>query len=174
MDNLLAELKAILVTTPLRWKNLCENFSEELLRRQPLPDEWSALECLQHLVEVEQHVFPSRVRAILAGNDFPAFEASTDYASQIKDISPMDLAEKFAAIRSESLKVLDEVSPSDFERTALHSRLGEISLSHLLHEWGTHDLNHLVQAEQAMMQPFIAGCGAFDFYFQKHVARAGD
>jgi hypothetical protein len=45
----------------------------------------------------------------------------------------------------------------------------------LLHEWGGHDLMHLVQAEQALMQPFIDGdgCGPWEVYFTQHKATQG-
>jgi hypothetical protein len=29
----------------------------------------------------------------------------------------------------------------------------------MIHQWAAHDLNHTVQAERALMQPFIAGPG---------------
>jgi hypothetical protein len=29
----------------------------------------------------------------------------------------------------------------------------------MVHEWAAHDLNHTVQAERALMHPFIAGSG---------------
>jgi hypothetical protein len=32
-------------------------------------------------------------------------------------------------------------------------------------------LMHLVQAEQALMQPFINGCGAWQVYFTRHRAQ---
>lgn len=172
VDNLLSELKAVLMTTPQRWTNLCQNISDDLLRRQPLPNEWSALECLQHLVDVERYVFPVRVKSFLAGEDFPAYHPDIPYSEMIKNITADELASEFAALRSESLKLLDTVKDADLEREATHSRLGILTLSQHLHEWAAHDLNHLVQAEQAMMQPFIAGSGALDIFFEKHVAKA--
>jgi hypothetical protein len=38
----------------------------------------------------------------------------------------------------------------------------------LLHEWAAHDLTHTIQAEKALMQPFIQGSGPWRFYFQDH------
>jgi hypothetical protein len=45
-----------------------------------------------------------------------------------------------------------------------------VSLSELLHEWAGHDLMHTVQAERALMQPFIQGCGPWQPYFRDHLA----
>ena len=56
------EAQTILRTTPQRWENLTENVSAELLTRVPAPGEWSALDCLLHLIEVETFVMPVRVK----------------------------------------------------------------------------------------------------------------
>ena len=74
-------------------------------------------------------------------------------------------------MRAENLKLIDTITPADLDKTARHAELGTVSLGNLLHEWGGHDLMHLVQAERALMQPFIAGCGAWQSYFTDHVAR---
>ena len=84
---------------------------------------------------------------------------------------PADLAAEFARLRTQSLLVLDRVKPADLTKTARHAELGLVTLSELLHEWAGHDLMHIVQAERALMQPFIRGCGPWQSYFADHVAR---
>lgn len=171
MENILIDAKAVLSTTPQRWTNLTQTFSEESLRRQPMEGEWSALECLLHLIDLDLNVFPQRVKALLAGENFPAFFPDEDGSSLPENASASELATRFEALRLENIKLLDDIKPSDLEKQASHAELGVVSLNELLHEWGGHDLMHLVQAEQALMQPFIAGCGAWRPYFEKHVAR---
>ena len=39
------------------------------------------------------------------------------------------------------------------------TELGVVSLRELLNEWAAHDMMHIVQAERAIMQPFIAASG---------------
>jgi hypothetical protein len=63
------------------------------------------------------------------------------------------------------------LKPEDLPRTAMHPERGEVSLGELLHEWGAHDLMHTVQAERALLQPFIEGCGPWRPYFADHVAK---
>lgn len=171
MNDILTHLRAVLVTTPQRWLSLTESFSDEMLRRRPLPGEWSALECLLHLIDLDRSVFPQRVRAILAGENFPAFFPDEEGSKLSDEVSPLALAQQFAELRANNLHLLDEIAPDDLERTAIHAELGKVTLSNLLHEWGGHDLMHLVQAEQALMQPFIDGCGAWDVYFTAHKAK---
>ena len=55
-------------------------------------------------------------------------------------------------------------------RTARHAELGPVTLAQLLHEWAAHDLMHTVQAERALMQPFLAGVGPWRGYFTDHLA----
>ncbi len=172
MSKIIEWSQSVLKITPQRWLNLIDSLPEELLNRQPLPGEWSAAEVLQHLVDVEAGVFRFRVQCFLDGKDrFPAFFPDED-GSQGGDVDLKALAEKFASLREESLPVVAQVKPEHLSRVAVHGELGEVSLENLLNEWAGHDLMHLVQAEQALMQPFIDGCGAWQPYFTKHVAKA--
>ena len=167
MELLLSQAKAILSITPARWQSLTGTVPVDLLTRPPLPGEWSAAECLQHLLDIEQFVFPVRIRALLAGQDFPAFNPNTDGAGSSGQ-APAQLAAAFAHVRAESLALLEQVTDQDLPRTARHSTLGLMSLEETLRAWVAHDLNHTVQAERALMQPFIAGSGALRFRFKDH------
>lgn len=139
----------------------------------PAPGEWSALECLAHLVEVEREVFPVRVEALLASRDFPAFDPDAQSESRETPGEPAALASKFSRLRAKSLKTLNRLADSDLSRSARHSELGRVTLSELLHEWTGHDLMHTIQAERALMQPFIRGCGPWKVYFADHVVGDG-
>jgi hypothetical protein len=79
-----------------------------------------------------------------------------------------DLAEEFANMRRGSLELLEQLNSNDLEKRARHQELGVVTLSELLHEWAGHDLMHTVQAERALMQPFIAACGPWQRYFADH------
>jgi hypothetical protein len=143
---------------------------DELLRRSPLPGEWSALECLKHLLDTEQFVFPVRVRCFLEGRDFSAFNPDAADRKPDRILDPLEMARTFTARRRESLLLLAEVKEEDLARTARHEELGAVTLGQMLHEWAGHDLMHTVQAERAMMQPFIQGSGPWLPYFSDHVA----
>jgi hypothetical protein len=121
---------------------------------------------LQHLIDTERGVFPARVAAILAGQDFPAFNPDSQGSKPSQ--SPVELAAEFACLREQGLAMFKKVTPADLGRQARHSELGIVSLSELLHEWAGHDLMHTVQAERALRQPFIQGCGPWQRYFTDH------
>ncbi|MGW8250602.1 MAG: hypothetical protein ACWGO1_08165, partial [Anaerolineales bacterium] len=63
------------------------------------------------------------------------------------------------------------LQPQDLERRSRHMELGTVSLGDMLNEWPAHDLNHTVQAERALMQPFIQSCGPWQEYFTDHMVR---
>ena len=173
MTDMIAECKAVLKTTPARWNQLVETFSEEQLRRKPAPGEWSALEVLVHLIEMERSIFPVRVKSILAEQDFPAFFPDEDGAQLADDASAKALAQEFESLRNENLPLLDDITSNDLNKTANHSELGTVSLTNLLGEWGGHDLMHMVQTNQALMRPFIDNSGPWYPYFEEHDVREG-
>ncbi len=169
MDNILKSARAVLQTTPLWWDHLTQTISADLLNLRPAPEEWSALDCLQHLVDTERSVFPVRLKALLASQDFPAFDPDNQASQSHVHQSPADLTNEFSRLRADSLKAFDGLTPADLARQARHQELGIVSLSELLHEWAGHDLMHTVQAERALMQPFIQGCGPWQSYFRDHL-----
>ena len=170
MDTVLESMRALITTTPERWIGMAQALPVELLALPAADREWSALECLQHLVDTEK-VFQFRVQAFLTGRDFPAFNPDSD-GSKPGAQTPLALAEEFARLRGESLLMLEKLSPADLERKARHAELGMVTLNEMVHEWAAHDLNHTVQAERALMQPFIQGSGPWKKYFADH--RMGD
>jgi hypothetical protein len=169
--DIVALSRSILETTPVRWQNLAQTLPTDLLTRKPTPTEWSALECLQHLLDTEA-IFPFRIQCLLDGKDFPGFNPDKE-GSQGRPATPVDLTASFTQKRIESLRMLDKVTPADFTRTARHQELGIVTMAELIHEWAAHDLNHTIQAERAVMQPFIEGCGPWQAYFSDHVIPKG-
>lgn len=171
MENLLEQARGILVTTVPRWRTLTESVGDALLDRAPAQGEWSAAECLRHLVEAERDVFPVRVRYFLQGQNFPAFDPDAA-AAQAEERTPLEMIAEFEMLRKSSLDLLATLNEDDLARTAMHAELGLVTLGELIHEWAAHDLMHTVQSERALMQPFIAGCGPWRSYFTDHLAKS--
>lgn len=170
--DLVESVRAVLVVGPERWRVFVGMSDPEVLLQAPKPGEWSAANVLQHLIDVEP-VFTSRVEAIMAGQDFPAFDQDNggEIGKPVGDIGV--LIDRWAVLRDRGLAVLATVQPGDLTRTAMHGELGQVTLANLLCEWGGHDLMHMVQAEEAVMQPFIAGVGPWRNYFAAHDAAIG-
>lgn len=172
MVDLLSQVLAVLSTTPARWLTLTQSLPRESLKRQPAAGEWSALDCLRHLIDTERYVFPPRVQAFLEGRDIVAFNPDSEGTPASEDDNPAELAAEFARMRAETLTALSHLKSSDLSRTVRHSELGSVTLGEMLNEWAAHELMHVVQAEQALMQPFISGSGPWRVYFADHDVEA--
>jgi hypothetical protein len=159
----------VLETTPQRWIQLASMLPPELFQRKPAPKEWSAYDCLRHIVDTERWVFPARVGYLLRGEDFPAFNPEEEGKDPGGKVTPNELTAEFSRRRAGSLALLSKLGQDDLNRTARHQELGMVTLGEMLHEWAGHDLMHTVQGERAILQPFIAGCGPWKRYFSDHV-----
>jgi len=74
-------------------------------------------------------------------------------------------------LRVETISLLDTLTAADLTRKVKHAVLGPVTLEEMLNEWAGHELMHIVQAERALMQPFIANSGPWIGYFSDHVAK---
>ena len=165
MSDTLTRIRAILATTPLRWTQLAASVPDDLFRLRPAPGEWSALECLQHIIDTERLAFPVRLTALRQRQDIPAFDPDTQGTQGTIDDTPAALAATFAELRAANLELVAQVTEAEFGFGGVHSELGPVTVGELLHEWAAHDLDHTIQAERALMQPFIRGCGPWQSYF---------
>jgi hypothetical protein len=169
MDELVARVREMLRTTPSRWLELTDSIAAEALRRPAAEGEWSAMECLAHLLDTEVGAFQVRLESFLAGRDkLAAFDP--DAAGMRPDPSgdPRELARRFADARARSLAALERVTTADLDRAADHAEYGRVTLRQMLNEWPAHDLNHTIQAERVLMQPYVVACGPWRKIFADH------
>jgi hypothetical protein len=167
VDNSLDTARRVVSTTAARWQNLIDSLPEEVLVRQPAPGEWSALECLQHLLTVERLVVPVRVRHILEGR--PELipydpDAPREPLAELEK-PPRELLAAFSAERRGNEALLAGLTPAALKRTSYHPEFGRVTLGMLVNLWAAHDLQHTVQAEKALMQAFIPSTGPWRFEF---------
>ena len=118
---------------------------------RPASGEWSANECVGHLIEADQRGFGGRIRTILAAApgsrvplqtwDPPAVAAAR--ADHERD--PESLIADFAALRAEGVDLVRSLGPDDLRRSGTHPEVGELRVDELLAEWVHHDRNHVRQ-----------------------------
>ncbi|GAB5491177.1 MAG: hypothetical protein Phog2KO_13920 [Phototrophicaceae bacterium] len=166
VQDILSWSKTILASTPLRWQYLLDTYPQDLLLSKPSPTEWSAYDCLQHLLDVERVSTSVRLKAFLAGEGFPDFDPNQQAE---KDAPSSILGSQFAEIRQDNLSLLAQFNETDLLKEVRHAEYGMVSLSQFLHHLVGHDLMHTVQAEQAMMQPMIKGSGAWFVNYTAHI-----
>ena len=119
---------------------------------RPEPGEWSANECVGHLVEAERRGFAGRIRRILAAHrpDIPAdledwdppavAEARRDHLR-----SGAELAAEFDALRADGVRLVRSLKAADMARVGIHPLVGPLRVDELLGEWVHHDRNHVRQ-----------------------------
>jgi hypothetical protein len=118
---------------------------------RPQAGEWSANECVGHLIEAERRGFSGRIRQILeAPADTPARLITWDppavaEARRDQERPGMELADEFAALRSDSVAQVRALAPGDLEQFGIHPHVGPLLVRELLGEWVHHDRNHIRQ-----------------------------
>jgi DinB superfamily len=119
---------------------------------RPAPREWSANECVGHLIEAERRGFAGRVRAILAADrpDIPADLEAWDppaVAESRRDHerSAADLVAEFVAMRADGVALVRGLHADDLERVGMHPDVGPLRVGEVVSEWVHHDRNHIRQ-----------------------------
>lgn len=115
---------------------------------RPAPDEWSANECVGHIIEADRRGFAGRIRRILVedgvaevGWDLVAVAA----ARLDRERSVGGILEEFRAGRDDAIGLVRSLAPVDLRRHAVHAAVGRVTVRNLLHEWVFHDRNHIRQ-----------------------------
>jgi hypothetical protein len=158
----------LLEATPAILRGLMSDISDEDARWKPAPDRFSIAEVLAHLSHSEGHCYRERVDRFL-NEERPEFE--TDSADMYLDLyRNADPEEEFAHFedqRETNLELLRGLSAEAGDRTALHRKVGVITLSQMLHEWALHDLGHIRQvAELVRARKYLAGAGPLGSFYQ--------
>jgi hypothetical protein len=119
---------------------------------RPEPGEWSANECVGHLIEAERRGFAGRIRRILAAErpDVPAdledWDPPAVAAERRDDLRPgAELAAEFAALRDDGIGLVRSLRAADMDRVGIHPLVGLLRVDDLLGEWVHHDRNHVRQ-----------------------------
>jgi DinB superfamily len=119
---------------------------------RPAVGEWSANECVGHLIEAERRGFSGRIRQILAADrpDIPADLESWDppavaEARQDHLRDGAALVEELVALRRDGIVMVRSLTIADLDRVGIHPEVGPLRVDGLLGEWVHHDRNHVRQ-----------------------------
>src|SRR5262245_33545963 len=128
-----------------RLEALLDGRAEEELRRRPAPGEWSAKEITCHLRDAGE-IYGERLRRVaseerpfLAAYDEQAYARDRNY----QQAESAELAPAFRAHRERALAVLAQLSPADWQRTAVHEQTGEMTLTQIAVDVAYHEAMHL-------------------------------
>jgi hypothetical protein len=119
---------------------------------RPASGEWSANECVGHLIEAERRGFAGRIRGILAAErpdippDLEAWDPPAVAEARRDHLRPArELAAEFAHLRRDGVALVRGLSADDLSRVGIHPAVGELRVDELLGEWVHHDRNHVRQ-----------------------------
>jgi hypothetical protein len=135
--------------------------SDEDARWKPAPNRFSIAEVMAHLAHSEGHCYRARVDRFLA-EERPEFEPDDAqmHLDLYRNADPEEEFGKFEGQRKANVERLRGLHAAAGNRKALHREAGEITLSHMLHEWALHDLGHVRQvAELVRARKYLAGAG---------------
>lgn len=119
---------------------------------RPAPGEWSANECVGHLIEAERRGFAGRVEAILAADrpditaDLEAWDPpAVAEARRDHERAGADLVAEFVGLRAVGVAIVRGLTPGDMERIGMHPAVGPLRVDEVIAEWVHHDRNHIRQ-----------------------------
>jgi hypothetical protein len=121
---------------------------EEWARWRPAPDEWSANECVGHIIEAERHGFAGRIERILATDaiiEHDWDQIAVAAARRDNERAVAEILAEFLIGRDAAIRLVAGLRADDLDRFAVHDLVGRVSVGDLLHEWVFHDRNHIRQ-----------------------------
>lgn len=151
----------LLQATPSILRGLLTGIGQEDARWKPAHDRFSIAEVLSHLSHSEWHCYRARLDRFLA-EDRPEFEPDDAqmHLDLYRDADPDRAFGSFEQQRQANVGLLRGLPAGTGDRKALHRSAGEITLSHMLHEWALHDIGHVRQvAELVRARKYLAGAG---------------
>ena len=98
---------------------------DDVARWRPTPVEWSANECVGHLVEADRRGFAGRIRRILAENGVAeAGWNQLEVAAARRDVdrSSRRSVDEFVSGRDDGIALVEGLGPDDLDQFAIHDR----------------------------------------------------
>jgi hypothetical protein len=139
------DVVSFLEETPESIRQLTAGLANRELRWKPAADEFSALEQVCHLRDLEREGYSARIRKLLTENQplLPDFDggriaSERDYNSQDFESAFQD----FALERAENVRIMKTLSPDELNRSGILDGVGTITLKKLFLLMREHDRSH--------------------------------
>ncbi len=158
----LDEIAATLESTPLVLRSLLSPIDDKVLRVQPEPGEWCALEVIGHLIVSDGAAFRDRISAIIAGeSEIAGFNPSLELTGRDFAAESLDgLLDELTAERVNSAQFVRSLNPADLVREARYKSHGVFQAGDFVHEWPFHDQDHLQQILAAIKPHYLSHMSA--------------
>lgn len=146
---------AILRSTPATLDSLAREVPLDSLFIRPQAGEWSLVEIICHLRDVDTEVNLPRMQQFiqdpnpfLPGKDTDRWAEERNYISQ----DPQEALKSFISTRVDLINLLDQLSLEDWKRPARHAIFGPTHLQEMVGIIAGHDRLHIQQIHQVLKQ----------------------
>ena len=141
-----------LAQTPAEVRRLVLNLPLEALVVRPSPDEFSILESVCHLRDVELEGYSVRIQRILDEDDPVLFDVDGARLAIERDYNRQNLSEAlnaFSSARADNISRLKVVSNAQLQRTGQLEGVWSITLASLVDKMWEHDGGHLEELRRS-------------------------
>jgi len=119
--------------------------------RRPADDEWSMADVVNHLIGVEKR-YRQRLQRVLDEEEPWLSYIHPDEPARDPQASLPTLLARFQEERAETMALLKEIGPGDWQRRAVHETKGNVTLRFLVQYLVDHDIQHLNQIVEIQQQ----------------------
>lgn len=155
----------VLSRTPLVLETLLTGLSNEWIHNNEGPGTWSPFEVVGHLIVNEETNFLPRTQLILSDEVSKVLMPidMTAHLERFRGRSMETIIKEFKDLRAQNLQTLQSlhISNNELSKTAMHPKVGEVKLSHVLSTWVAHDLIHIGQITRTMAKQYKNEVGPF-------------
>jgi uncharacterized damage-inducible protein DinB len=135
-----------LAAFPEELKRQLASLTDAALRFRPSPDEWSIVEIVGHMTEVDA-IWPGRVRQMLS-TDNPQLQSVNNDVVRQRDYQNKQLGSLLITLaerRAEFVELLRMLRPAQLTRPGLHPTRGPITVADAPAALADHDRGHRAQ-----------------------------
>lgn len=153
MDDFNANISK-LAAFPTRLHAFVAPLTTTQLRFRPQDKEWSILENIGHLIDIDR-LYVARVDMIITSErpHFAAFHPDDEVrAGNYHAQSLTELLTRYTALRHATVVRLRTVTNDELTRVGVHTRFGEISIARLIEILANHDEVHYTQMSNNLTQ----------------------
>jgi hypothetical protein len=139
------DVVSFLEETPRHIRQFAAEMAEQELRLKPSNDEFSVVEQVCHLRDLEREGYGARIKKMLAENEpqLPDFDGSR--IARERDYNKQDFesaCREFTHQREENVRVMKTLSPDQLNRSGVLEGVGTITLERLFQLMREHDQSH--------------------------------
>jgi uncharacterized damage-inducible protein DinB len=135
-----------LAAFPALLKGQVQGLSDDALRFRPSPGEWSIVEIIGHITDVEA-VWPGRIRQMLATDNPALARVDNDWVRQrdYQNKQVPALLQTLAERRAEFVELMRPLRAAQLARTGVHPTRGPLTVAGASAALADHDRQHLAQ-----------------------------